>query len=176
MTVERATNFGKSASQEIFMRHRSPLMRVDLSSIPQGSKILAAQLVIVRANDTYETGRHPLENPNMWVVELCNRAWVEEEVNAYEYARGKFWKSVGGMYYGDDPDFLPLYIAHGAGGGHVSVWDFTEAVKFWTDGARANHGFMLHGDSYDWMMRAHYRESSEVKSRPAVLAIYAPKR
>ena len=29
------------------MRHRSPLMRVDLASIPKGAKILAAQLVIV---------------------------------------------------------------------------------------------------------------------------------
>ena len=38
-------------SQEVFMRHRSPLMRVELSSIPKGSKILAAQLAIVRAND-----------------------------------------------------------------------------------------------------------------------------
>src|SRR5436189_294170 len=35
MTVERAENFGHSESQEIFMRHRCPLMRVDLSSIPK---------------------------------------------------------------------------------------------------------------------------------------------
>src|SRR5262249_20386160 len=44
MTVERATNYGKHATQEIFMRHRSPLMRADLSGIPKGSAILAAQL------------------------------------------------------------------------------------------------------------------------------------
>jgi hypothetical protein len=176
MTVERAENFGKAASQEIFMRHRSPLMQVDLSSVPKGSEILTAKLVIVRANDTYEKGRHPIENPNVWVVEPCNRAWDEQEVNAYQYAKDKYWKAVGGMHWGDDPDFLPFYVAYGAGGGHVSIWDFKEAVKFWTDGTHANYGFMLHGDSYDWMMRAHYRESSEVKSRPAVMVIYVPKR
>ncbi|MGE3808817.1 MAG: hypothetical protein AB7K24_29480, partial [Gemmataceae bacterium] len=49
MTLERTDNRGKSATHEVFMRHRSPLMRVDLSSVPNGAKILAAQLVLVRA-------------------------------------------------------------------------------------------------------------------------------
>src|SRR5262249_4495333 len=175
MTVERARNYGKDASQEIFMRHRSPLMRVNLATIPKGSKILAAKLVIVRVNTKYDKGRNPEENPNMWVVEPCNRPWEEYEVNAYEYARDKFWKAIGGMYYGPDPDFLPIYLAHGPGGGKVSTWDLKEAVKFWTDGKHANHGFMLHGDSYDWMMAAHSREAKEVKDRPVVLVIYNPK-
>ncbi|HYT87852.1 MAG TPA: DNRLRE domain-containing protein [Gemmataceae bacterium] len=175
MTEERARNQGTAASHEIFMRHRSPLMRVELGSIPPGATILAAELVIVRANATYEKGRNPEENANMWVVEPCNRPWVETEVNAYEYARDRFWKAIGGMYYGDDPDFLPLYLAHGPGGGKVSTWDFKEAVKFWTDGKHVNHGFMLHGDSFDWMMRAHSREAREVKDRPAVLVVYEPK-
>ena len=33
--VDRARNGGRSTSYEVFMRHRSPVMRVDLSSIPQ---------------------------------------------------------------------------------------------------------------------------------------------
>ena len=32
------------------MRHRSVLMRVDLSSIPQGAEVLVARLIIVRAS------------------------------------------------------------------------------------------------------------------------------
>jgi hypothetical protein len=174
-THERAENFGKSASQEIFMRHRSPLMRIDLSAVPAGTKILAAKLIIVRANDFYDKERDPRKNPNMWVAEACNRPWEEYEVNAYEYARGKFWKAVGGMQWdGKDPDFLPIYLAYGAGGGKVSAWDFTEAVRFWTDGIHTNHGFMLHCDARDWMSRAHYRESAEVKKRPGLLVIYEP--
>ena len=174
-TQERAENFGKAASQEIFMRHRSPLMRCELGSIPAGAKILAAKLVIARANDVYEKERDPRKNPNMWVAEACNRPWEEYEVNAYEYARGKFWKAVGGMQWdGKDPDFLPIYLAYGPGGGKVSAWDFTEAVRFWIEGKHANHGFMLHGDAHDWMSRAHYRESAEVKKRPRLLVIYEP--
>jgi hypothetical protein len=57
----------------------------------------------------------------------------------------------------------------------VSSWDFTEAVKFWTDGRHPNHGFMLHGDSFHYMGRTHCRESKEVRSRPAILVVYEPK-
>jgi hypothetical protein len=176
MTLERSQNFGQAATHEIFMRHRSPLMRVDLSSIPRGSDILAARLVLVRASEEYDPDRNPLKNPNMWVAEACNRPWEETEVNAYEYARDRFWKEIGGMdWEGDDPDFLPLYLAHGPGQGQVNVWDFTEAVRYWTDGQHKNHGFMLHGDSYDWLIRAYFREALEVQDRPALLVIYEPK-
>jgi hypothetical protein len=174
-TEGRSHNSGKAASEEIFMRHRSALMRVDLSSIPKGSEILAAKLVVVRANAKYEDGRNPEKDPNIWVAEPCNRRWVETEVNAYEYAKGKFWREVSGKYYGDDPDFLPLYFVLGPGGGQVSSWDFTDAVKLWTAGKQQNHGFMLHGDSFDYM-RAHFRESPEQEKRPAVLVVYVPPR
>jgi hypothetical protein len=174
MTVERAANFGNDASYEVFMRHRSPLMQVDLSSIPAGSEILAARLIVIRATDQ-QGKEHTPEQPNMWVVEPCNRPWNEREVNAYEYAKDKFWKAVGGWRYGDDPDFLPIYLAHGPSQGRVNWWDFTHAVRFWTDGKHDNHGFMLHGDAGDWLPRAHSSKAKEVKDRPAVLVIYEPK-
>ena len=173
--VDRAANRGKAASHEIFMRHRSPLMRVDLASIPAGSNILAAGLIVLRSNPKYLDERDPGKQPTMWVVEPCNRPWEEYEVNAYEYAKDKFWKDVGGMAWsGDDPDFLPAFLAYGPGQGKVNAWDFAEAVRWWTGGKHANHGFMLHGDSYDYMT-AHSREAKEIEDRPAVLVIYEPK-
>lgn len=172
--VQRAENRGKSASHEVFMRHRSPLMRVELSSIPTGSNILAARLILIRANDKFLDDHNPIKKPTMWVVEPCNRPWKEYEVNAFEYAHDKFWKDVGGMSWGDDPDFLPTFLAYGPGHGKVNVWDFTEAVRFWTDGKHANHGFMLHGDSHDYMI-AYAREAQKIEDRPAVLVIYEPK-
>jgi hypothetical protein len=167
----RADNHGRAETEEIFMRHRSPLMRVDLSSIPADSQILAARLIVVRAT---VDGRDALNNPTMWVVEPCNRAWEEQEVNTFQYARDKFWKEVGGFHWGKDPDFLPVFLAYGPGRGKVNWWDFTQAVRFWTDGDHPNHGFMLHGDSRDYMM-AHTRRARDIKNRPAVLVIYEPK-
>jgi hypothetical protein len=174
LTLERAENRGKAATHEVFMRHRSPLMRVELASIPKGANVLAAQLVIVRAREVLKE-HDPNVKPTMWVAEPCNRPWEEYEVNAYEYAKDKFWKEVGGRSYGDDPDFPPLFLAYGPGGGDkANAWDFTEAVKFWTEGKHANHGFMLHGDSHDYIT-AWAREAPEVKDRPALLVIYEPK-
>jgi hypothetical protein len=173
MTVERATNLGRESGHEIFMRHRSPLMRVDLASIPPRSEILAARLIIIRAT-TEPSKDHSPDKPNMWVVEPCNRPWEEYEVNAYEYAKDKFSKAIGGWGYGDDPDFLPVYLAHGPTQGKVNYWDFTHAVRFWTEGKHDNHGFMLHGDAGDWLARAHSREAKEIKDRPAVWVIYEP--
>ena len=169
-TVARAENQGRHGSVEIFMRHRSPLMQADLSSIPKSAKILAAQFVVVR-NGAYQKDNNP-NQPNMWVAEAVNKPWEEYEVNAYEYAKDKFWTRVGGNYYGPDPDFLPLYLAYGQSGGMVSTWDFTEAVKYWME--HENHGFMLHGDSKDWMNQAQMRESKDVKKRPALMVIYEP--
>jgi len=174
-TEARARNTGSRETNEAFMRHRSLLMRADLSSIPAGATIHAARFILVAADETFEKGRDPRVDANLWVAEPCNRPWVEGEVNAYEYARGKFWKAVGGMSYGDDPDFHPVYLAHGPGNAPVSTWDFTEAVRFWTDGKHENHGFMLHGDSFHYMGRAHNRESKEIRNRPALLVVYLPR-
>jgi hypothetical protein len=173
LTRERSENHGRAAAHEIFMRHRSPLMRVDLSAIPAGSTVLAAKLLIVRARPASKE-HDPEARPSMWVAEPCNRPWGEYEVNAYEYARDRFWKAVGGMYYGDDPDFLPVYLGHGPGGGRVNTWDFTAAVRFWTDGRHANHGFMLHGDGRDYIY-GHTREARNPEDRPALLVIYEPR-
>lgn len=96
-------------------------------------------------------------------------------MNAYRYAKDRYWDAIGGMHWtGDDPDFLPVYLASGPGREGCNVWDFTEAVKFWIDGKRAKHGFMLRGDSKDWF-RAYYREAETVKDRPAPLVAYEPK-
>jgi hypothetical protein len=107
----RENNSGKNETLEVFMRHRALLAQADLSSIPQGSTILAAQLVLNRVPNA---SRDATKEPTMWVAEPCMRDWNEYEVNCYQYAAGKLWKAMSGCcYYGDDPDFLPLFIAHG---------------------------------------------------------------
>ena len=99
----------------------------------------------------------------------------EGTVNGYEYAPGKLWKAASGLYYGDDPDVHPIFLAHGPSGWPVCHWDFTEALRFWTDGKHENHGFFLHGDSNDYMT-VFSREAGDVKRRPALLVAYEPPR
>jgi hypothetical protein len=160
-----------SDTVEVFMRHRSVIMRAELASIPMGANILAAKLVVTRAQA--EDLSAP-EKPNLWVAEPCNRDWDETSANCYFYAEGKHWKGVSGLYYGADPDFWPVFLAHGpARSGTVSVWDFVEAVKFWQDGKHTNHGFFLHGDSNDYM-RMYTPRAKELMQRPALMVIYEP--
>jgi hypothetical protein len=149
-------------------------MRVDLSIIPQGSEILSAQMVLKRGPGHIGEGRDPSKVPTTWVAEPCNRAWDELQANAYQYAKDKFWKEIDGRCWtGDDPDFLPFYIAHGPAQGQVNWWDFTEAVKFWTDGQHANHGFFWHSDIDPWPPSPTHR-APEIKDRPALMVIYVP--
>ena len=163
----RSGSFGKKDTLEAFMRHRSVLMKVNFSPyIPAGSTILKAQLWLMRIEGKPK-------KPNTWVAEPCNRPWDEDGANGYEYAPGRFWKAVNGTYYGKDPDFHPLYLAQGSSGWPVCEWDFTEAVRYWMSPEHPNHGFMLHGDSQDYL-RIHSREAKDIAKRPALAVVYLP--
>ncbi|MDD7986152.1 DNRLRE domain-containing protein [Lentisphaera marina] len=164
-------NHGKAPMYEMFMRHRSALMRVDLSHLPKESKIHHASLLVCRTS-RFEPSRSHL-NPNLWVVELCNRPWVEDEANAFQFAKHKYWNNYSGRNWdGENPDSLPIYAAHGPGQGQTNVWDMTEVTRKWLKGDIANHGFWLYGDSKDWLLSAHYSESNELNKRPTLYVIY----
>ena len=167
----RTMNTGAAETIDAFRRQQGALMRVDLSSIPAGSAILAARLVVQAAE-----GKKPVDAPpNVWVAEACNRPWVEGEVNAYEYAKDRFWTATGGMNWdGLDPDFLPVLLASGPARAPACSWDFTEAVRWWTDGVHPNHGFLLHGSGGP-LLRLFTKESKDAKLRPLLLVVYEPK-
>lgn len=164
-----------SERMEVCFRGRPVMLRVDFSSIPRGSRILAARLLLVRAS--------PLPKDwdalgNLFVAEICNRPWKETEVNTFEYAKDQFWKeSHGSSWDGDDPDFLPMFAAYGPSQGTTNVWDFTEAVKWWTDGNHRNHGFTLYNAMLDYRVgfMAWSRWAKEINRRPAMMVVYEPK-
>jgi hypothetical protein len=184
------------------MRHRSPLMQADLSSIPKGSTILAAKLVVMRAGEPGpKAGERTPFKPNMWVAEPCNRDWDEKSANCYSYAPGKLWKAVSGLYYGEDParqpsghgtpavpggdaaaspDYQPVFAAYGpAGTGAANVWDFTEALKFWLvpRAAEGTDGAHVNHGFFLYgdsidYMRIFTTRAKDVKQRPAIMVIY----
>jgi hypothetical protein len=167
-----------SDRMEMSLRGRPALLRCDLSSIPRSSNVLAARLLVVRATPVPKDwdSRRPY-----FVAEFCNRPWKESEVNVFEYAKDRFWQELLGMnWHGDDPDFLPLIIAHGPSQQTTSVWDFTEAVKWWTAGKQPNQGFTLNNATYELSLRdgliAYTSRAKDVRLRPAMMVIYEPAR
>jgi hypothetical protein len=173
--LEALRSLAGADRMEVTFRGRPAMMRLDFSSIPKGSAVLAAQLVLVRAGQLAKDwdSRRPY-----FVAEFCNRPWQEAEVNTSEYAKDQFWKEVhGASWDSDDPDFLPMFIAHGPSQVTTNVWDFTQAVKWWTDGKHPNHGFTLYNAvrsnvDYLWV---HSSKAKDVHLRPAMMVIYEPK-
>ena len=166
----RGVTRSDGGSLELFMRHRSQMMRVELSSIPKDATVHAALLVLQTGKGTFRSK----DRSNMFVAEPCNRPWVESEVNAYRWAAGKLWTRLAARgYQGEDPDMWPVFIAHGPVGGKVITWDFTHAVNWWVNEGHANHGFFLYGNS-GFIARTYTRRLKDVAKRPGLMVIYEP--
>jgi hypothetical protein len=175
--LELVRNLALAETMEVSLRGRPPLLRCDFSSIPRGSDILAARLLLVRSTPLPKDwgSRRPY-----FVAECCNRPWKETEVNTFEYAKDQFWKELHGMNWdGDDPDFLPLIMSHGPSQQTTSVWDFTLAARWWTDGKHPNHGFTLNNAVYEIAARdplmVYTSRAKDARLRPALLVVYEPK-
>lgn len=177
-------NYSKNDGSEVFLRRRAALVRIDLSSIPKGATIHAARLILVRKGAFNKDGAHSPMKPSFFIAEACNRPWVANQENVFEYAKDKFWNEISGMDWDGDardartdksgPDFLPLILAYGPSGLAVSSWDFTHAVRWWTSGKNANNGFCIYSllpDYMDYMM-AWTAEAKQVKNRPALMIVY----
>jgi hypothetical protein len=173
---------GARPSSEMFLRRRTFLMKADLSSIPAGSRILKAWFLAVKTcspDPERLKGEYAWESPlkpAFFVAEACNRDWDEALANGIEYAEGRFWKEICGEYWrGDAPDFPPLVIAYGQAGFDQNVFDFTEAVRWWTSGRHANYGFTMYSfGNYMEFCTVWMRHVSEIRNRPALVVVYEP--
>jgi len=172
LTLANFSNSGRSEEIETCFRQRPGFQRVDLSSIPRGADILGAWLIVVRGanlGDQWKT------KPTMFVAEPCNRPWREYEVNVFECAADKFWKDYAALSWGDEGDCAPVLLAHGPSGGTTCSWDFTQAVRYWTDGKHVNNGFILYGSpKYVDYLHIYTRECHEPKNRPGLAVVYEP--
>jgi hypothetical protein len=172
-----STNAGKVDDCEACPRSRPSYHRVDLSSIPKGSRVLAARLMMVRSLvlegppwDNWRT------KPTLIVTEPVNRPWKEYEVTVFEYAKDKFWTDFAAQCWGEDGDCAPVYLSYGPGSGKVNSWDFTYAVRYWTEGKHANHGFIISSaPAYLDALRVFTYRCKELQNRPCVAVIYEPK-
>ena len=171
-------NRGKVQHCEASPRSRPSYHRVDLSSIPKGADILAARLIVVNAAPALE--EPPWTNwktkPTLAVTEPINRPWKEYEVNVFRYAKGKFWKDFAAMSWGEDGDCGAIYLSYGPGNGKAHSWDFTHAVRYWTEGKHPNHGFIISQPSkYHYVLSIFTYRCRDLKNRPCVAVIYEPK-
>ena len=68
---------------------------------------------------------------------------------------------------------LPSY---GPGTGKANSWDFTHAIRYWTEGKHPNHGFILSSPGkYSAALSVFTYRCGDLRSRPCVAVIYEPK-
>jgi len=176
---------GKQPRTEVFVHRRSTLWRIDLSSIPKGSNILAARFVFAKAYWGKEENWAKLKpgdayydfsplKPTLYIAMPVNRPWVENEASGFEWARDRFWKETCAMSWdGDDPDLLPIVLAYGGTGLNFGEWNFTRLVDYFVNGDRPNWGFTLACPSgYFHNNSVWTSEAPVLKNRPALMVIY----
>ena len=189
IAAQLGAKMGDKDKIEMFLRRRAAILRADLSVIPKGANVLAAELVLVKADDPAksEAAYSVTLKPALLYCEPCNRPWVESEMSGIEYAKGKFWKEIDGMdwrdadpaapgYAATSPDFPPLIVACGQAGYNIDTLDFTEAVRYWTSGAHENNGWVMcsPGTAMEYT-HIWSREAANVKDRPALIIVWEPK-
>lgn len=120
-----------------------PLIKWDLSSIPQGSTIISAEMRLYShenmAGDQITINAHRVLRP--WIE---GTSWAVEEPGSaswVEYGQGTAWEIAGADGAGDkSPEILASTTNSGIG---WSSWAITSAVQSWVNGDWENNGLIL---------------------------------
>jgi hypothetical protein len=113
---------------------------------------------------------------------ICAQPPVKEKV-LYDFEDAddlKAWENLvlPGAKDKEPPIKIELSTEYATSGKHSLKLTFDggnwPTIRYWTNGKYANHGFMLHGDSHDYIT-GWAREAPVVRNRPAVLVVYEAK-
>jgi len=147
---------------------RAPLMRFDLSSVPNYASVKRAILHL------YVTGR---TNPGMikLAVAKVNRAWDPKHVTWNQATATEAWFQPGARDIGSDRSGKIYASGFVDGERHWTQWDVTSLVQEWVSDPRHNYGLILLAEGsvsvqYDFTTFNWYPEDY----RPYLEVIYIP--
>ncbi|MBS7629245.1 DNRLRE domain-containing protein, partial [Candidatus Bathyarchaeota archaeon] len=152
-------NFGDSDHLHVGVhlggRLRS-LVKFDLSSIPSGSTVNVAYLLLYYYEGEDTGGR------------TCNayrvtKDWVEMQATWNSYKSGSNWDTAGGDYTtdGGSSSTVPANVHQ------WMIWDVTSIVKAWIEGGQPNYGFIITEDkSAPYMADFYSKEFTQSNLRP----------
>ncbi|MFC1507237.1 DNRLRE domain-containing protein [Thermoproteota archaeon] len=109
------------------------LVKFDLSSIPLGSTINTASLML------YGSGRSGDPTGRTYAVYRVTKDWVENQATWNSYRTGILWDTTGGDFSTDGASSttVPSSI------GWWMTWDVTTIVKTWIEDGQPNYGFLI---------------------------------
>lgn len=135
------------------------LIRFDTASIPAGTKIQAAKLLLFNWNAHGRQGDY--------LVHEVTRPWTEDTVTWNVAALGKPWGKPGG-------DYLPVVAGRVTKVKVENTWhvfDVTESVRKWIDQPASNLGLLIRAETEDGAVGTKYRssEAEDVAHRPMLV-------
>ncbi|MBS7622821.1 DNRLRE domain-containing protein [Candidatus Bathyarchaeota archaeon] len=135
------------------------LVKFDLSSIPSGSTVNVAYLLLYY----YYRGEN---NPagRTYNAYRVTKDWVETQATWNVYSTGNSWTTPGGDYTtdGGSSSTVPANTEQ------WMIWDVTSIVKAWIEGGQPNYGFIIRDQSEGVVFSADFRskEVSDPDLRP----------
>jgi hypothetical protein len=142
------------------------LVKFDLSSIPPGSTINQAYLLLYVI--TYDG------NPasRTYVANRITKDWIETQATWNDYKTSSNWAAPGGDFTTDGAASTP-----GAINGNWLTWTVTDIVKAWIEGGQSNYGFFIKDSAEgtgDTFVGFNTREYSESDLRPVLKVDWSP--
>ena len=134
------TNYGTSSNMYVGWNTSTnkyfSLLKFDLSSIPTGSMVVGASLVLTAASNR-------ALQADFYIAE-CLRNWVRLEATWNSYSSGNAWTTPGGAS-GSDYAATPTWYGDltGITTDLAVSFDVTSLVKDWVDGVKPNYGFFI---------------------------------
>lgn len=156
-------NYGSDPSCETDSDEKAALLRWDISSLPTGSTIAAAEVTLRITSAT--------DDPPGYFAYPLNKAWAELEADWVQYSEGNVWKMAGAQSVPEDHAAVSIgYAAPESTGFYTFALDADE-VQDWFDNPGSNNGFILVNLNNSDGMDFYCSETSTISYRPK-LTIY----
>jgi hypothetical protein len=150
---------------------KRPLLRFDLSSIPQGSAVLEAQLYLSQRGDWQ---KNPVNTSTLAVYQVI-RHWVASEATWNRASSAQEW-ALAGANAASDRSLVPAdtEILAPLDSPEWKTWTITQMVQDWVNNAAQNEGVILigSGDSQEFHLAA--SEFSSPEQAPKLRLVYCP--
>lgn len=157
------TNFGGSATCETDSDEKAALLRWDISSLPAGSTISAAEVTLRITSAT--------DDPPGYHAYALNQNWIENQADWEEYSNGNEWELEGAQDVPADHAADSIGYAAPESTGFYTFNLDADAVQDWFDNPSANNGFILVNLSNSDGMDFYCSETGTINNRPK-LTIY----
>jgi len=157
----RDSNYGAGTDIGVYQARDRSLLRFDFASLPTGSTVGAANLVLTVSNPY--NGNQNAESMNVYRL---TQAWTEGGATWNRHDGTTAWATAGGDY---DATVRATSTANPGTGGTIN-WDITALAQEWVSNSNPNHGLIVINSGATNELHFASKESGTTAYRPYLAA------